>query len=109
MKKISVLIVTFIFSMIAIAKNPSSSNANLWKNKYCASMKDGKLTMMNEDKVMTADVTLENGTKVTADGYLVKKDGTRKAVKSGECISNDGTIVHQKKDKMKKSSSGVNN
>ena len=35
-----------------------------WNYKYCASMQNGKLTVMKEGKALAADATLENGTMV---------------------------------------------
>src|SRR5438552_2131344 len=99
MKTIVVLIAMSIFSASAIAQF-SSASANSWKNKYCATMKDGKLTVMNEGKAMTADVTLANGVKIKTDGTVTKANGTMVTLKDGECVDNAGNVVA--KEKMKK-------
>src|SRR5438045_1115615 len=73
-----------------------------WNYKYCASMQDGKLVVMQEGKVLTANATLANGTMITKDGYVVTKDGTRTMLHNGDCVDKDGTIVAPKDQKMKK-------
>jgi hypothetical protein len=109
MKKLILIIFGSVFSLNVLAQD-LSSNENIesntvWKYKYCAEMKDGKLTMMNEDKVMTADVTLDNGIIITSDANVVNKDGKKTALKAGECIDTDGKIVEPSKDKMRKDES----
>jgi len=52
---------------------------------------------------MTMEATLDNGIKITTDGYVVKKDGTRTALKAGQCVDKDGNIK-MKESKMKKKS-----
>jgi len=106
MNKPILIIFGSVFTLNAFAQdlsyNDNIESNNVWKYKYCAEVKDGKLTMMNEDKIMTADVTLENGTIITTDANIVKKDGTKTALKAGECVDTDGKIVQPSKDKMKK-------
>ena len=70
-------------------------------DKYCAKLKDGKVTMMYQGNVMTTNVTLENGTIVQSDGTVITKDGTRTTLKQGECIDTKGNIMQKKKDKLK--------
>jgi hypothetical protein len=106
MKKLIVLFAAGIFTLNVFAQDQSSgitANANMnWKYKYCATMKNGKMKVMNEDKELMADATMTNGVKITTDGYVVKANGERTALKNGECVDNDGKIVTPKKDNMKK-------
>lgn len=67
-------------------------------DKYCAKMKNGKLTMMHEGKELTADVTLDNGTRIKTDGTVVKKDGTKMTLKKGECVDREGKMAGMYKD-----------
>ena len=40
--------------------------------------------------------------RVTTDGYVVKKDGTRSAIKSGQCVDMKGNVIaHSKMEKEK--------
>jgi hypothetical protein len=111
MKKLIVLFATGIFALNVIAQDQSSdvtANANVnWKYKYCATLKDGKIKVMNEDKELMTDATMANGVKITTDGYVVNAKGERTALKNGECVDNDGKIVkkenmRKEKDKMSK-------
>jgi hypothetical protein len=98
MKKLIVLMagVFFLNGTVHVAV----ANPNNWKNKYCAVMKNNKLTVMHEGKEMTADVTLANGTKIMMDGTVMMKDGTKQMLTEGECVNNDGKVMT--KDEMKK-------
>jgi hypothetical protein len=69
------------------------------RDHYCAKMKEGKLTVMHNDKPLTADATLNNGTTVKMDGTIMKKDGSTVMLKDGECVDLDGKIM--KNDNMK--------
>jgi hypothetical protein len=71
-------------------------------DKYCAKMKDGKLTVMHEGNVLAADASLSNGGTVRTDGTIVKKDGSTVTLKEGECVDKDGKIMKEtKKEKSK--------
>ena len=64
-------------------------------------MKDGKVMMIKEGKSMPMDkeLTLTNGTKVTADGTVTMKDGTKTMMKEGDMMSMDGEMMkHDAKD-----------
>jgi hypothetical protein len=67
-------------------------------DKYCAKLRDGKLTMMHNGSVLTANVTLTNGTQIKTDGSIVKPDGATVVLKEGECVDKDG-ISEEKKPK----------
>jgi hypothetical protein len=101
MKKIIFLIATVFFLNITV--NQAAPNPNLWKYKYCAEMKNGKLTMMKEGKEMTADVTLANGTKIMMDGTVTIKDGTKRSLTDGECVNDNGKVITKEEMKKEKS------
>src|SRR4051812_22517994 len=95
MKKL-MLIVGILFSLNVFgqtAKPTTSSNEKASKHTYCATVKDGKVVVKNEDKAITADAVLDNGIRITSDGYIVKKDGNRTALKSGQCVNESGDII----------------
>ncbi|MGZ3883662.1 MAG: DUF6799 domain-containing protein, partial [Bacteroidia bacterium] len=58
-----------------------------------AVLKDGVTVVLNDDKPIQTDVVLTNGTRISPDGALVKKDGNRSELKSGECISPNGEVL----------------
>ena len=66
-------------------------------------MKDGKIEIMHDGMALTADVKLDNGTWIKMDGSVVKKDGTKKILKEGECVDKEGKITEsQSKEKKQK-------
>ncbi|MFL5764988.1 MAG: DUF6799 domain-containing protein [Bacteroidia bacterium] len=60
--------------------------------RYCAELKDGKMTMILDSKPVTAEVALNDGSKLTPGGLLIKKDGTVVALKTGDCVDKEGNI-----------------
>lgn len=63
-------------------------------SSYCLVLKDG-MTMLTTTggKEIHTDILLENGTKITPSGNVVKKDGTQTLLKEGECVSSTGETV----------------
>ena len=110
MKKIILVLTAGMFALSAWAQQsqstqspgsilaPAQSSAQ-WKDTYCASTKDGNIIVMNGKTELVVDMTLENGTKITTDGYVIKKDGTKTALKSGECVDKNGNIIQNKNQK----------
>jgi hypothetical protein len=91
MKKLILLIVTstVLFAATVVSHDNTKSDHG---DKYCAKMKDGKKVVMHEGMVITAEVTLTNGSRIQADGTLIKKDGTKKMLKEGECVDKAGKL-----------------
>jgi lipopolysaccharide assembly outer membrane protein LptD (OstA) len=58
-------------------------------------MKDGKVMMVMQGKSMPADkeLTLGNGAKVTVDGNVTMKDGTKMKMKEGDMMTMDGEMM----------------
>jgi hypothetical protein len=110
MKKIIVIVIGCMFALNALAQQsqstqnpgsilaPAQSSAQ-WKDTYCASTKDGNIIVMNGKSELVVDITLENGTKITTDGYIVTKDGSKTALKSGDCVDKNGNIIQNKNQK----------
>ena len=53
----------------------------------CCMMKDGKKMLM------TADMTMGDGTVCTTNGTCVKKDGTKMTMKNDQCMMMNGTMT----------------
>jgi Domain of unknown function (DUF6799) len=107
MKKIILVLTAGMFALSAWAQqsqstqNPSSilapsQSSAQWKDTYCASTRDGNIIVMNGKTELVVDMTLENGTKITTDGYVIKNDGTKTALKSGDCVDKNGNIIQSK-------------
>lgn len=86
MKKLSILIISSIFSLSVCGGNGPGDP------EYCAKMRDGKKVVMHEGTVLTSETTLKNGAKLKTDGTIVKSDGKKETLKEGECISKDGSV-----------------
>lgn len=68
----------------------------------CVLMKDGKMMTMKDGKTMpmTETMTMNNGTKVMANGHVMMAGGKSMMLQNGQCVLMDGHVV---KDKMKSS------
>jgi|ERR1051326_4042886 hypothetical protein len=60
--------------------------------KYCASFNNGQASVTKDNNPLQADVKLKNGSTLTKDGKIIKKDGTTTTLKSGECIDENGNM-----------------
>jgi lipopolysaccharide export system protein LptA len=60
--------------------------------RYCATYKNGNMILMG-DSAVKQDVTLLNGDKVTINCAVIKKDGTMRPLKPGECVDKNGNIT----------------
>ena len=84
-----------VFAQRSDSVSVSAKNAMTWKYEYCAELKDGKLVTMKEGVLITADAMLDNGIKITPDAYVIRNNGTKTALKNGDCVDADGNIVMQ--------------
>lgn len=70
----------------------SQDNKKIQEDKqdsvYCVVVKDGLTVLTNSSgRIMTADVYLSDGTRISPRGNLTKKDGTQTIMKEGECTN----------------------
>jgi hypothetical protein len=99
MKRI-LLFVTLISSLSVAAGNPDSSS-------YCAELRDGIMVLTQDGRKISTMVQLADGTQITTDCVIVKRDGTRQPMQDGQCISENGNMVlpvQGKKEKKSKTS-----
>lgn len=68
---------------------PASPNSA----QYCAAFRDGKMTIMIDDKTINKDIELQNGNKITVNGKVVRKNGSVMILKNGECVDKEGNIT----------------
>lgn len=95
MKKLCVLAL-FSLSTAAFAQDDMKikQGSSSQDSSYCLVLKDGMtLLTTTAGKEIHTDITLENGTKITPSGNVVKKDGTQTMLKEGECVSSTGETV----------------
>ena len=107
MKNIIALVASCTFILSALAQQPQQSQnsgsilapaqtSSQWKDTYCASTRDGNIIVMNGKTELVVNMTLENGTTITTDGYVIKKDGTKTALKDGDCVDKNGNVIQSK-------------
>jgi hypothetical protein len=60
--------------------------------KYCSVLRDGTMTLVKDGTVNTEEITLKDGSKLTKDGTVKRKDGSIVTLKNGDCIDIEGTI-----------------
>lgn len=65
------------------------------RDRYCAKIKDGKKIVMHNGLRMNKDVTLSNGTRILTDGTIIKLNGARATLTSGECMTKEGIIMQE--------------
>jgi len=58
---------------------------------YCLVMKDGFAVLASSSgRVITSDINLANGTRITPKGLVTKKDGQQIIMKDGDCTNTIG-------------------
>ncbi len=65
-------------------------------NQYCAQLQDGKVIVISDGIKLISDVTLDNGVKISADGAIIKIDGTKIVLQNGDCVDKEGKMTESK-------------
>ncbi len=68
--------------------------------KYCTILKDGSMKLEKDGVVATKEITLRDGSKITREGTVLRKDGSNVILKNGECVDMDGNIENIPLEKM---------
>lgn len=97
MKKLMLLIAALLFGFAVMGQEASAHRQKQKKNKkevyqYCAKIKDGLLVMTKDEKEMTTDELLPNGTQIKTDGTVIRTDGTVTILEDGECVDQMGNV-----------------
>jgi len=93
MNKLMMLIAAFplTFNLLSGSENITREQNEL----YCLKLQDGLLVVVHDGKPLTAEVTLDNGTKVHPNGTITLNDGTKSSLKEGECIDEGGKLTRE--------------
>ncbi|MFE3846643.1 DUF6799 domain-containing protein [Flavobacterium sp. LB3P45] len=75
-------------------KYQSYPDGVMMKNGKMMMVKDGKMTVMNQD------MTLSNGIKIIGDGTIMKKNGTKMMMREGQRMDMSGNITTTKTQKI---------
>ncbi|HEY0029259.1 MAG TPA: DUF6799 domain-containing protein [Bacteroidia bacterium] len=93
MKKQITFIVGCVFAVSAASQEIYNEQDPAVKpERYCATLKDGKILLMLDNKPVDAEVSLLDGSKVTTAGIVVRKDGTVVNMNDGDCVDKEGNI-----------------
>ena len=68
---------------------PGGTNAD----KYCADLVGGKIAIIYRGKTIVDNITLYNGTIIFKDARIITKSGTRRDLKKGECVDQNGNGI----------------
>jgi hypothetical protein len=99
MKRTFLLTVAIIYALTTMAQTVEQKQQKIGNDekKYCAFSKNGKVQLTLNGEAVTSEVTLRDGTKITPDCSIAKKDGTKGMLKAGQCIDNMGYIMKDDK------------
>ena len=98
MKGIMFIMAVFALNIAGYAqKDVKEVTGEASSEKYCIKLRDGKLSVMLEGKIITSEVALDNGWILRPDATVLKKDGTTISLSEGQCIALDGTIYAREK------------
>ncbi|HLP22059.1 MAG TPA: DUF6799 domain-containing protein [Chitinophagales bacterium] len=64
----------------------------LGKKTYCLDLRNGKLVLMDNFVMVDKTIRFKNGTRLTKEGLLTRKSGTRIQLKNGDCVTQEGII-----------------
>src|ERR1700748_7768 len=71
---------------------PKNSPEN--KNStYCMETKGDVLVLTKDGRQVYTDIKLDDGTRITTNGRIIKTDGTERLLKENECADLDGSIM----------------
>jgi hypothetical protein len=90
MKKIILLL--FCFSIQFVSAQKSITKEKDPAISYCATLVNGKMVIMQDKKIMENTVVLKNGLKISTDGILIKRNGSKVLLTNGECVNQNGIV-----------------
>lgn len=103
--KISILIGCVLFAFLTTAQVPQENSANrtnLGKVQYCAMLLDGKMVLMKDNAPVAAEIMLKDGSSISKDGSIRRKDGTKISLSNGDCVDTEGNVLPRKVKSEKK-------
>lgn len=78
------------------AQNDRKVLENRQDSVYCLVIKDGMSVLTSSSgRVITSDITLPDGTRISPKGVITRKDGTQIIMKDGECSNTIGKPMHE--------------
>ncbi|MBI3500386.1 MAG: hypothetical protein HY063_01190 [Bacteroidetes bacterium] len=73
--------------------------------KNCLTLRNGKVIIKQQGKAteLRQDTILANGIKITPNGTIIRKDGTKTTMQTGQCFSMEGIRMTDEPGKGRKS------
>jgi len=62
-------------------------------SSYCMEVKGDNLVLTKDGRQLYEDVKLEDGTRITTNGRIIRTDGTEKLLHEKECADLNGEIM----------------
>lgn len=62
------------------------------EGKYCVMLKDGKVVVMLNERIIDHDIVFKDGSKLTPTGDYIKK-GKTTVLKNGDCVDKNGELT----------------
>jgi hypothetical protein len=87
--KTIVKIVAFCLTVSAYAQQPTPTKETA---EYCADLKDGVVVLTEQELPVEGDILLLDSSVVSKNGTLIRKNGMKQSLQSGECVNQDGNI-----------------
>ncbi|HMG13872.1 MAG TPA: DUF6799 domain-containing protein [Saprospiraceae bacterium] len=94
MKKLIFITCCLFLSFSIAAQKDNKQNQDLANPTYCAMIRDGVMKVHLEGSYLVSDVTLSNGTVITTDGNLIKREGDHIVLQNGECVDTTGNVIN---------------
>jgi len=96
MKKIWLIVFLFCGLNVLLAQKDTGKKAPKEKyidNTYCMTLKDGIPVLMFNGLQVVSDVVLENGTRITPGGRLIKSNGAEIVLHEKDCVNSVGELI----------------
>lgn len=93
--RIAILILSCVIFTGSFAQESPKDYSNMTKPgvMFCGMQKGNRLVVVQENKVITKDVILDNGLTVKRDGSVLKNKEKMFKLKDGDCINSNGDMV----------------
>jgi hypothetical protein len=81
------------FSLLSLRANAQEIPVTPDKEgSYCAVLKDGIMVLMRNGTLADGTVTLNDGSQVTKDATVLRRDGSKVILKEGDCVDINGNV-----------------
>lgn len=92
---IAIIALSCVIFTGSLAQESPKDYSNMTKPgvMFCGMQKGNRLVVVQENKVITKDVILDNGLTIKRDGSVFKNKEKMFKLKDGDCINSNGDMV----------------